>query len=118
MLRSGGRIAFLTIQPTPGLSARQRRRAHLIGPAAVAVPTSYPSLLASAGFVEVDTVDVTGDYLATQLSWIESLAAREEAMREVMGHDPYDERMRERHRAVQATRDGLLSRFMYSATRR
>jgi hypothetical protein len=118
VLRRGGNIAFITIEPTPGLNAERRRRAHLVGPAAVAVPTSYPSLLSSAGFVQIEESDLTSEFLATQLSWIESLGARAAAVAQLMGHDAYAERMGERERAVEATEAGLLGRFMYTASRR
>lgn len=117
MLRPGGRLAFLTIQPTPELSAADRRRAHRVGPVGVAVRTSYPSLLNTAGFVDIGEADLTADYLTTQKAWIESTEHHADAVREAMGEADYEERMRSRRESQAAIEGGLLSRFMYWAER-
>lgn len=111
-------MAFLTIQPTPGLDARQRRRANRVGPVAVAVPTSYESLLHTAGFVDVLATDLTGEYRSTQHRWIDATLRYGDAIREVVGDEAYDDRARTRHATLEAIDAGLLSRFLYTATRR
>jgi len=110
-------MAFLTILPAPGLSPARRRRANRLGPVAVALPTSYPSLLRSAGFVDVDEVDLTHEYEATQRRWIEAGERHEAGMRESMGDDLYDDRAETRHRTAAAIDAGLLRRRLYSAVR-
>ena len=117
VLRPGGRIAFLTIEPTPGLNGTDRRRAHRLGPVAVAVPTSYPSLLGTAGFENVEATDLTGEYLATQRLWIHATDRRATEIREIMGADLFDDRLRNRRRTLRAIEEGLLARVLYTAAR-
>jgi hypothetical protein len=57
--------AFTAIFPAAGLNAADARRAIEAGPPNCGLRTSYPSLLRSAGFVEIDERDLTADYLAT-----------------------------------------------------
>ena len=117
VLRSGGRLAFLTIEPTPGLSRSDRRRAHRVGPVAVAVRTDYPSLLASAGFTGIGSTNLTDEYLSTQSAWIAAISKREGAIRAIVGDADFEERMQSRRDTVRAIEGGLLSRFMYWAVR-
>lgn len=81
------------------------------------MPTSYRSLLKSAGFAEVEALDLTSDYLATQTAWIHAIDQRADAVRAILGNAEYDERMRDRRNTQAAIEAGLLSRFIYSATR-
>lgn len=111
-------MAFLTIQATPGLSPAERRRAHAAGPPAVAVRTSYPSLLRSAGFTHVVATDRTAEYRITQAAWIAATERRADAIRAIVGDQLYDERAQERAGTVAAIDAGLLARFLYTATRR
>lgn len=117
VLRPGGRLAFHTIEVPPGLSAAERRRASLIGPPGVAARTTYPSLLRSAGFIEIDEVDVTAEYLATQRRWLAATLRHEEGLRSVLGDDAVHEGIERRRRTVDAIEGGLLSRTLYSAIR-
>ncbi len=117
ILHPGGRLAFLTIQPTPGLDPARRRRANGVGPPAVAVPTSYESLLGTAGFAAITASDVTTEYEATQRRWIDATDRHEPAIRAATGDDAFDERLATRHRTLRAIRDGLLSRYLYTAVR-
>ena len=117
VLRPGGRTAFLTIEPAPGLTTRERRRAVEVGPPAVAVRTSYLSLLRSAGFSEIGSDDRTDEYRTAQAAWIEAVSRREAAIRPIMGGDAFDERLRDRQRALAAIDEGLLIRVLYWASR-
>ena len=83
----------------------------------MAVPTSYRSLLKSAGFAEIEALDLTSDYLATQTAWIHAIDQRADAIRTILGNAEYDERMRDRRNTRAAIETGLLSRFMYWAKR-
>lgn len=117
MLRPGGRLAFLTIQPTPGLDPAARRRANRSGPSGVAVPTSYESLLHTAGFVDVVATDLTAEYRDTQQRWIDAMARRETALRDLSGDLLYEERQEERATTLAALDAGILARFRYTASR-
>ena len=117
MLRPGGRLGFLTIEPRPGLPAADRRRANRIGPPGVAVPTSYPSMLHTAGFVDVAAVDLTSQYRSVLAAWLDAIGRRETGVRAIVGDTTYDERMMTRTRSLAAVDEGLLARFRYTATR-
>lgn len=116
-LRPGGRLGFLTIQPTPGLEPAERRKAHRVGPVAVALPASYERLLRTAGFSDIVATDVTAAYEATQRRWIDATARHAAGLREAFGDDLFDERAGNRQQTLGAIRDGLLCRFMYTAVR-
>jgi hypothetical protein len=110
-------MALTVIEPTPGLPPAQRRRAHRAGPSSVAVRTSYPSLLATAGFVGAEHFDVTAEYRVTQAAWMDALRKRSKAIRAEIGDEAYDERLATGRGALAAIDDGVLSRRTYRATR-
>ncbi|MGK0276007.1 MAG: hypothetical protein ACI9N0_002394 [Ilumatobacter sp.] len=117
VLRPGGRLAFHTIELPPGLTPAKRRRAISIGPPAVTVRTTYPGLLRSAGFNEIDEVDQTAEYLATQHRWLAATLRHEEGLRLALGGDAVEEGIGRRRRTVNAIEEGLLLRTLYTATR-
>ncbi len=115
LLRSGGRISFFTIFIAPGLSPAAHRRAARAGPPVAGGPDAS-SLLVRTGFDRVEQVDVTADYLQTTIGW---LRAWERYAEELRRPDPaeFDQRMKDRRRAVAAIEDGLLRRALFVATR-
>ncbi len=117
VLRPGGRVAFHTIELPPGLSASKRRRAISIGPPAVTVRTTYSGILRSAGFIEIDAVDLTAEYLATQRRWLAATHRHEAGLRSALGDDAVREGIERRRSTIGAIEEGLLLRTMYTATR-
>lgn len=117
VLRPAGRLAFLTIQATTGLTTAQRRKAHRIGPPATALRSSYERMLRTAGFREIEATDCTAEYQATQRRWVEAYDRYEPDVRAAIGDDAFDERALNRDRTRQAIEHGLLSRFLYTARR-
>ncbi len=111
-------MVFTVIEPTAGLSPTELRRARRAGPSAVTVRTSYRSLLATAGFVDIEVDDRTKEYRATQLAWIDATVRRADEFRRVAGAEMYDERVADRFAALAAIDDGLLRRRIYTSTRR
>jgi hypothetical protein len=116
-LRPGGRTAFFTIHPTPGLSPRLRRRAHRDGPVAVASRLSGRELLERAGFVDVEETDCTAEFVTVAQAWVDQFEDHRDALAEVLGADEFDRRQTERRIQLQAVRDGLLRRSLLLATR-
>lgn len=117
VLRPGGRTAFGVIFPTPGLSPADRRRAHAAGPPDVALRRSYPAMLETAGFVDVEEHDRTAEYLVTarrKLAATERLANR---LVELLGADGFVEERQRRIGAVAAVEEGLLRRAVFTARR-
>jgi hypothetical protein len=116
LLRPGGRTAFFTIHPTPGLSPRDRRRAHRDGPVAVASHLTGRELLERAGFVDVEEIDCTPEFVTVAQAWVDQCADHRDALAELLGADEVDQRQTERRIQLQATRDGLLRRSLLVAT--
>jgi hypothetical protein len=115
LLRPGGRTAFFTIHPAPGLSPRLRRRAHRDGPVAVASHLTARELLERAGFVDVEETDCTAEFVTVAQAWVDQCADHRDALAELLGADEVDQRQTERRIQLQATRDGLLRRSLLVA---
>jgi len=117
LLRPGGRIAYTTIYVTPGLAPAARRRAQRSGPRAVASRTDQTQLLASAGFVDIDLLDVTAAFATTARAWLTEADAHAAALAAVEAPGAFEERQRERRTQLAAIDGGLLRRGLLSATR-
>ncbi len=74
-------------------------------------------MLRTAGFVDVEVVDLTEEYGATQRRWIDAHGRHEIGMRAALGDEVFDERLAMRRRTMQLISDGLLSRFRYVGRR-
>jgi ubiquinone/menaquinone biosynthesis C-methylase UbiE len=117
VLRPGGRTAFSVIFPAPGLRPAQARRAAEAGPPHCGLPTTYPALLRSAGFVDVDEHDLTPAYLATALTKLAVADELADAMADMLGREAFDDMQAKRRLAVGAIADGLLRRARFVARR-
>jgi SAM-dependent methyltransferase len=106
VLRPGRRTAFSVIFSTPGLPHAQARRAIEAGPPECALHTTYPNLLRSAGFVDIDEHDVTPDYLATARRKLEESQRFAAGMAESLGPPEFQETQAKRRLAIQAITDG------------
>ncbi len=111
-------MAFLTIEPGADLSPAQRRKAGRVGPPSVLLPTSYPSLLRTSGFVDVEVVDLTAEYRLTQQAKIDETERHREELIALVGREEYEESRRRRRNAIEAIDAGLLRRRLYVARRR
>jgi hypothetical protein len=74
-------------------------------------------MLRTAGFDDISAIDVTSEYRSTLRRWLDATDRHETLIREIIGNDTYEERSAQRKRDLQAVDDGLLSRFIYTATR-
>lgn len=110
-------MAFFTIQPKPGLTGNDRRRANAAGPGNAALRTSYQSMMRSAGFENISATDATAEYRATQQRWIDAGTRHEKSLRSSMGDEMYNDRFESRRRSLAGVDDGLLARFLYTAQR-
>jgi len=117
LLRPSGRLAYTTIYITPGLSPALRRKARRSGPRAVASASDQRRLLASAGFTDIDTIDLTAEFAATARAWIERSAANEGELTAFESAERFAERQRDRLVQLRAVEDGLLQRALFSASR-
>ena len=107
---------FLTIFVTPGLSAREHRRAVRVGPRAVRSDREPRDLLRAAGFTVVQTTDLTKEFLETARGWYEQSAVLEGELRATLGREEFDRQQADRREMVAAIEEGLLSRALFLAT--
>jgi hypothetical protein len=117
LLRSGGRIGFTTIYMEPGLQGAARTRARKAGPRAVASRVSQQQLLRSAGYLDVDELDVTQAFVETTRAWITQRERHSEQLAALEAPGVFEERQHDHHSQLAATEDGLLRRGLFSATR-
>ena len=117
LLRPGGRIAYTTIFVAPGLDSRRRRRAQRSGPRAVGSRSDQRQLLVSAGFTEIDVVDLTREWATTARGWIEGWSTNEAELSALESPGAFAQRQRERLTQQRAIEEGLLKRALFSATR-
>jgi hypothetical protein len=118
VLRPGGRLAFYTIAVAPGLPADDHRRAVRCGPPAVGTRSDYLSLLRSAGFVELDEVDVTADYLETARGWLRHGQEFEAGLAALDTPGAFADKLARRREAIAMIEAGHLRRSLFLATRR
>jgi hypothetical protein len=112
LLRPGGRIAYTTIFVAPDLSPAQRRRAQRSGPRAVASRSDQQQLLASAGFVDIQMIDLTTDFAATARAWLDESEASAGELSAFEPPGAFEERQRQRQIQLRAIDDGLLRRAL------
>lgn len=110
-------MVFTTIDAAPQLSTAQRRLVARSGPSAVLTRTSYPSLLASAGFSDIRYSDVTDEYRTTQQAWADVMRREAPAISAAMGEPAFEQRLADRTAALAALDAGLLKRSRFSAIR-
>jgi cyclopropane fatty-acyl-phospholipid synthase-like methyltransferase len=116
-LRPGARTAFSVIFPTPGLPATEARRAIDAGPPHCRLRTSYPSMLHSSGFVDIEEHDLTTDYHATATRKLDLVEQFADDMIDMLGRQDFDDMHAERRHAVAAIAAGLLRRSLFVARR-
>ena len=83
----------------------------------VATPSDYRSLLRSAGFIELDEVDVTAAYLDTARGWLQY---GQEFAADLAALEPpgaFADKLARRREAIAAIEAGLLRRSLFVGTR-
>ncbi len=109
-------MAFYTIHIPPGLSPSDyRRAARSRSPGVTSWRREQADLLRAAGFVDIDQLDLTAQFLSTTRSWLQARLRHADALRRVEGPD-CDQRIRENRSAIRAIEQGLLRRSLFVAT--
>ena len=115
ILRPDGRMAFTTIHVAEGLDERDHRRAVRAGPWHVATRSPYRRLVEQAGFVDVDEIDVTDEYAATQRAWFDISSAHADELGRLTSATEFAVAQADRRRTREAIADGLLHRTLFVA---
>ena len=106
-------MAFHVIHVAAGLSDRDKVLAVEAGPPNVSASASYPELLISAGFGEIDEVDVTDQWRVTATAWMVESARAAVQLEEIFGVDEYRQAQQERQETLAAIESGLLRRSLF-----
>jgi ubiquinone/menaquinone biosynthesis C-methylase UbiE len=117
VLVAGGRTAFYSIHPAPGLDRAGRRRAGRDGPVAVGSRFAYPQMLESAGFGDVCETDCTAEFALVARAWIDRYDERAAELESLLGAQAVAERQADRRAQLQAVEDGVLQRSLLTAQR-
>jgi cyclopropane fatty-acyl-phospholipid synthase-like methyltransferase len=117
MLRPGGRTAFFTIYVPNELSPALRRWALSAAPRYGWSRAAHVQLMRSAGFVDIEEVDATNEYLDTLRGWYERSAEREDELVGLWGAELFVDRQRDRHNAMEAVEAGVQRRVLITGTR-
>lgn len=112
MLQNGGRLSYLTIVVTPGLSDSEHREAVRLGPRAVEASAPDAELMQRAGFTDVRVADVTSSFLETARSWRAEFSRREADIKQLIGEKEWEERQSNRIALVRAIEKGSLRRLL------
>lgn len=117
VLKPGGTTAFAVIAVGDDLTGEQLEEAIAAGPPHVATDRAYPDLMRVAGFEDVETAEVTPEYLETLTAWRDEWETESVELRRIVGADDFNERQANRMRAIRAIEDGLLRRYLVSGVR-
>lgn len=107
VLKPGGIASFLTITYPPTLAASELVRAVELGSEEGVAGPGYEVLMNNAGFIDIEVVDVTAQYLDTleafTMAWIDEA----DGIAGLMGQEDFDERMQRRRNSIIAVNEGL-----------
>ena len=110
-------MAFYTIYISDGLSQTEYERSRRAGaPGLASLGRSQPELLRSAGFEEIEEIDLTDEFLRVARAWGEARRRHAEALKAAEGAD-FDVRMRDNRTRVRAIEAGLQRRSLFVARR-
>ena len=74
-------------------------------------------MLRSAGFVDIDEMDVTAAFLRTARGWVEARERHGPQVRKALGEADFEQKQAESRAQVQAIEAGLLQRSLFLAKR-
>jgi hypothetical protein len=110
-------MAFTTIAIAEDLEGAARRRARRSGPRAVASRAGQEQLLRSAGYVDVEEVDVTAAFIKTMSEWVEQRDCHFDELARLEAPGAFEQRQRGHRAQLAATQAGLLRRMLFTAAR-
>jgi len=108
-------MGFFTVFVPPGLSKSAHRQAARWGPRAGSSDWEQAELLRAAGFVEVEEVDFTAEFLETAQRWLRVSGEFELVLRDLLGDEAFDRQWADRKRMVAAIEERLLARALFVA---
>lgn len=115
VLRPGGKIAFFAVVIPEDVTDEVTAAVGEGLPGFAASDSSYPEMLAAAGFTAITEDDVTEAYRVTSARWQDVSFALGDELRAALGADLFEEKRANRARSLEAIRAGALGRRFYTA---
>ena len=115
VLRPGGTIAFFAVVIPEDVTDEVTAAVDEGLPGFAASESSYPEMLAAAGFTAITEVDVTEAYRITSARWQDVSLALGDALKAALGAELFEEKRENRARSLEAIRAGALGRRFYTA---
>lgn len=115
VVSDAGRMHFSVIEPRPGLSPEDHRRAVDTGPPFVEVPGDYPGLLEKARWQVVERVDVSREFAESLQKLATGLKRNTPGLRDAFGADGLREAWQRRDKQRELVGAGILQRMVYVA---
>jgi hypothetical protein len=107
-------MAFFTIFVAPHLSDRDYRRALRSGPTFVSSRRrDHQQMLASAGFGEIEELDLSEEFRETQRAWLDGRDRYADELIAAEGEASYNERRSDGMVQLAAIEEGLLRRSLF-----
>ena len=117
MLRDGGRVASVAIEPAPDLDSAALDRARALGPSSMTTDASLLRSTERAGLVPVSVVDWTAELGDLLRATLEELARREGALRAEEGDEVFEHEREKKRSLLQGVDESLLVRTLVVARR-
>ena len=117
MLRDGGRIASVVIEPAEGLGAEALERARALGPGDLTTNGSLSHQAEAAGLTVLSREDWTEELATLLLTLLTGLHADESALRMAEGDEVYEHEVEKKRSLLRGVREGLLVRTFVLAVR-
>lgn len=117
VLREGGRLASVAIEPAPGLDAASLGRARELGPSRLTTRGDLAHNSGEAGLTVAAVEDWTAELAELLRVVVEQLEAHEAPLRAGEGDDVYEHELEKKRRLLRGVQEGLLVRTLVVAER-
>lgn len=113
--RDGASMHFSVIRPAASLAAYDRERVLEHGPPYVDIDVSYQALLDDAHWTDVESTDVSGDYLDCMTKLTQYLRQNDNRMITALGQEEYDRVLAHRSNQLDLIESGYMLREVFVA---
>lgn len=117
VLRIGGRLASVVIEPAVGLDEGGLARARMLGPGSLTTSGRLAHHVEAVGLDVVSEEDWTGELASLLRALLEGLRSEEDALRAAEGDDVYEHELEKKRSLLTGVEEGLLVRTFVLAVR-
>jgi len=115
VLKPGGRVASVVIEPAPQLDRRQLERAVEVGPGNMTADRALEDMTREVGFLPLVIEDWTSELELTLRRSLKELVAREPELRTGEGDDVFEHEVSKKADLLEGVSAGLLRRTLVVA---